>query len=122
MAADDPTAGTATLESPAVAPATDDVLATVADLIVTVIGEEYLLDLEITRETSFDDDLEVESIEFVALAAQLREHYGDRVDFVAFLADKEVGEIIALTVGDVVEYIEASIGANSSGGADPAAR
>jgi acyl carrier protein len=31
--------------------------------------------------------------------------YGDRVDFVAFLAAKELDEIIEMTVGEVVMYI-----------------
>ena len=39
--------------------------------IPTVVGEDYLLAIEIDMETSFNDDLEMESIEFVALAEQL---------------------------------------------------
>jgi acyl carrier protein len=85
------------------------VLATIGELLVDVIGEEYVLGLEIGMETSFNADLELESIEFVALAAMLREHYGARVDFVAFLAEKEVDEIIALTVGELVRHIDASL-------------
>jgi acyl carrier protein len=88
------------------------VLSTVSRLIVAIIGEQYVLDLQIGMDTSFNSDLELESIEFVALAAALREHYGERVDFVAFLADKEVGEIIGLRVGELVDYIEASLGAD----------
>jgi len=87
----------------------DGILDTIGRLVVDVIGEEYVLDLDIGMDTSFNADLELESIEFVALAASLREEYGERVDFVAFLADKEVGEIIALTVGDVVRYIHRSL-------------
>jgi acyl carrier protein len=87
----------------------EPVLATVSRLVTDIIGEEYVLALDIGLDTSFNADLEVESIEFVALAAKLREHYGERVDFVAFLADKEVHEIIALRVGDLVTYIEQSL-------------
>lgn len=87
----------------------DGILDTIGRLVVDVIGEEYVLDLDIGMDTSFNADLELESIEFVALAASLRGEYGERVDFVAFLADKEVGEIIALTVGDVVRYIHRSL-------------
>jgi acyl carrier protein len=89
--------------------AAEPVLETVTRLVTEIIGEEYVLALDISLETSFNGDLEVESIEFVALAAKLREHYGERVDFVAFLADKEVYDIIALTVGDLVSYIEQSL-------------
>lgn len=87
----------------------EQILATISRLLVEIIGEEYVLDLRIGPDTSFNADLELESIEFVALAAKLRESYGDRVDFVAFLADKEVGEIIALTVGDLVRHIAAEL-------------
>jgi acyl carrier protein len=87
------------------------VLGTVSALIVETIGEAYVLDLDIGMDTSFNRDLELESIEFVALSTKLRAEYGDRVDFVAFLADKGVEEIIGLTVGELVAYIEASLAA-----------
>ena len=62
--------------------------------------EEYGLDdAEITRETTFHEDLELESIDLVALSGSLREHYGDRVNFAEFVADLELEEIISLTVG-----------------------
>jgi acyl carrier protein len=83
----------------------ETVLATVAKLIEEVLGEDYLLDQEITMETLFSEDLELESIEFVALSERLEEHYGDRVDFVAWLSEKELYEIIGLSVGELVDYI-----------------
>jgi acyl carrier protein len=81
------------------------VLRTVADLIAEVVGEELLFDTAITMETSFSDDLELESIEFVALSERLQEHYGERVDFVDWISEMEVAEIIALRVGQLVEHI-----------------
>lgn len=81
------------------------VLEVVRTLIAEVIGEEYLLDLSIDMETSFEDDLEMESIEFVKLGAKLTEHYGGNVDFAAFLADLNLDEIIEMRVGTVVSYI-----------------
>ncbi|HUR74217.1 MAG TPA: phosphopantetheine-binding protein [Sporichthya sp.] len=87
-----------------------DVLNVVRRLITEVVGEEYLLDLEISRETSFEDDLEMESIEFVKFGAKLTEHYGGGVDFAAFLADKDLDEIIEMRVGTVVDYV---VGATS---------
>jgi len=85
-----------------------DVLATVAEMITEVIGEDWDLDDPITAETSFSDDLELESIEFVALAEKLQAHYGEQVDFVSWLSTKELDEIIQLRVGDVVAFIESS--------------
>jgi len=86
-----------------------DVLATVSTLIAEVVGDELELDGPIRLDTRFSDDLELESIEFVALAEKLQEHYGDRVDFVGWLSDKELDQIIALRVGDLVEHIVACL-------------
>lgn len=83
----------------------DEVLAEVRGMLTEIIGAEYALSLDIGMDTSFDADLELESIEFVRLATMLKERYGDRVDFVGFLATMERDEIIGLTIGDVVTYI-----------------
>jgi acyl carrier protein len=81
------------------------VLATVARSIRDVVGDDFELAAPITLDTSFNADLELESIELVALAEKLQEHYGDKVDFVAWVSDKELDEIIGLRVGALVEYI-----------------
>ena len=81
------------------------VLANVAEAIRDVVGEEWILDESIELNTSFGDDLELESIEFVALAEALQNRYGDTLDFVKWLSTKELEDIIELTVGDVVEFI-----------------
>ncbi|MGQ0465397.1 MAG: phosphopantetheine-binding protein [Sporichthyaceae bacterium] len=81
------------------------VLDVVRGLIAEVIGEDYMIDIEIDRETSFEDDLEMESIEFVKLGAKLTEHYGGKLDFAAFLADLDLDEIIEMRVGTVVDYL-----------------
>jgi acyl carrier protein len=83
----------------------DKILAEVRAMLIEIIGTEYALSLTIGLDTSFDTDLELESIEFVRLAGMLTEHYGDRIDFVRFLADKGLNEIIDMTVGEVVTYI-----------------
>ena len=77
----------------------------VARLITEVVGEEYLLDIDIEMETSFNEDLEVESLEFVGLAERLTERYGERVDFVSWFGELDLEEIIDLTVGDLVEFV-----------------
>lgn len=81
-------------------------LQVLAGMLQEVIGEDWDLEQPIGAETSFTDDLELESIEFVALAEKLHERYGKEVDFVSWLSEKELDEIIALRVGDVVEYID----------------
>jgi acyl carrier protein len=97
-----------------------EVLEVVQNMLVEVIGPEYTLSLTIELGTSFDTDLELESLEFVALAERLLDHYGGQVDFVAWLATMELDEIIALTVGDLVAFIVASttgdVGATGASG------
>lgn len=87
----------------------DEVLEVVRNMLAEVIGHEYMVGVDIVGDTSFDHDLELESLEFVALNELLRERYGDRVDFGAWLAGMEVDEIVALTVGDLVRFIASSL-------------
>jgi acyl carrier protein len=83
----------------------ETILRSVEELITEVVGDELLLDGPMTMETSFNRDLELESIEFVALAELLQNRYGASLDFVGWLSNKELDEIIALRVGDLVEFI-----------------
>ena len=81
------------------------VLAELTGMLVEVIGEDFLMDVEVSSETTFNEDLALESIEFVALAEKLQERYGEQVDFPAFLAGLDIEEIMALTVGELVTYV-----------------
>ncbi|MFT3924947.1 MAG: beta-ketoacyl synthase N-terminal-like domain-containing protein [Myxococcales bacterium] len=83
----------------------ETVLADIAGMIRQVIGEEYAGDLEIGMETSFANEIELESIELVALTELLRERYGDTLDLPSWLGNMELNEIIALKVGNLVERI-----------------
>jgi acyl carrier protein len=82
-----------------------EILHTVEQLIVQIAGEEIVLSTPITMATSFNADLELESIEFVALAEKLQQHYGAGIDFVGWISKKELDQIIHLTVGELVEFI-----------------
>jgi len=83
----------------------ESVLATISSILIEVIGDDWAADIEIDESTSFNEDLELESIEFVALAERLQEIYGDEVNFVEWVGDMELDEIINLKVGDLVEFI-----------------
>jgi acyl carrier protein len=74
-----------------------------------VIGDPQLLHTEITMDTTFGGDLDLESIEFVALADRLRSAFGERVNFVAFLAAKGVDDMVTLSVGEVVRYVASRV-------------
>jgi acyl carrier protein len=56
--------------------------------------------------TTFNEDLALESIEFVALAELLHERYGTEVDLMGFLAEKDMEAILAMSVGDLVTHID----------------
>jgi acyl carrier protein len=91
------------------------VLDTVARLIREVIGEEWAEDVAIGMDTSFAQDLELESIEFVALAERLKAEYGKALDISAWLGSMELKQILALRVGQLVEYIERCIAERATG-------
>jgi acyl carrier protein len=84
---------------------TAQVLDEVREVLADVIGEDYVSELDVEMETAFRADLDIESIEFVAMGEILRERYGDRIDFVEWLTTMELDDIIALTVGELVDHI-----------------
>ncbi|GAB3930807.1 phosphopantetheine-binding protein [Kribbella albertanoniae] len=81
------------------------VLADISAMLRALLDEYGLDDVEITRATKFHDDLELESIDLVGLSGRLRDHYGDKINFASFIADKELEEIIAVTVGELVDFV-----------------
>ena len=82
-----------------------EILVAISEMIKEVIGEDWVNETPITMETSFVSDLEVESIELVALSEKIQAHYGESVDFPSWLSGMELEQIIALTVGQLVDYI-----------------
>jgi acyl carrier protein len=81
------------------------VLAGVRDLLGEVIGPEYMVELTIAPSTSLERDLQLESLDLVVLGDLLPQRFGDEVDLVAWLATKELDEIVDLTVGDLVDLV-----------------
>ncbi|MCX4784363.1 acyl carrier protein [Streptomyces sp. NBC_01264] len=74
-------------------------------MIEEVMGEYGLDETEITKETRFGRDLELESIDLVMLAGLLEDRYGRSVNFAEFVASMELEEIIDLSVGRLVEHV-----------------
>ena len=87
----------------------DSVLADIDAMLRGILDEYGIDDAEIGLDTRFHEDLELESIDLVTLAGKLEERYGNRVNFAEFIADLELEEIIALTVGRLVEYAAAAL-------------
>ncbi|MGW0523644.1 phosphopantetheine-binding protein [Crossiella sp. NPDC003009] len=81
------------------------VLSDITVMLHKVLGEYGFDEVEVRMDSTFHDDLELESIDLVALAAELEERYGSRVNFAEFIAELELEQIIALTVGQLVDYV-----------------
>ena len=93
--------------------ATDEQLQGILDAVAgdirAVLGEEWASEVDISLDTSFADDLEIESVEMVALSERLQERYGESIDLAVWLADKNMDELITLKVGDLVEHLAARV-------------
>jgi acyl carrier protein len=87
------------------------VLDEITAILAEVLGEEFILGTEVTAETSFSEDLALESIEFVELSEKLQDRYGTRVNLADFVAGMDIDGIMALTVGQLARYIEAQLAA-----------
>lgn len=82
------------------------VLRDLSAMVREVLGEYELgEDSEITADTTFFEDLELESIDLVVLAGHLEARYGSRVNIAEFVADLELDEIIGLTVGQLADCV-----------------
>jgi acyl carrier protein len=81
------------------------VLEVISGMLREMLDEYAVDDIEITADSSLFADLELESIDLVALAGRLQEHYGEQVNVAEFLADKDLDEVIELTVGQLVRFV-----------------
>jgi acyl carrier protein len=90
--------------------ASRDVVFTEIDgMLRQVLAELGVDDAEITEQTSFNEDLELESIDLVTLTALISERWGEPVNLAEFLADKDLDEVIALKVGDLVDFVSGAL-------------
>ena len=87
----------------------ESVLADIVVMLRTVLdGYDDVDDMEIGMDTTFHDDLEMESIDLVSLSGLLAERYGGQVNVAEFIADLDLDSIIGLTVGRLVRYVVAA--------------
>lgn len=86
-------------------PTAQQVLGEITAMLAALLDEYGLDEAEVTMDTRFTADLELESIDLVTLAAQLQARWGDRINFAEFVSGMELDEIIELTVGRLVAYV-----------------
>nr|BFE59260.1 hypothetical protein GCM10020063_037860 [Dactylosporangium thailandense] len=84
------------------------ILAEIAEMLYA-IRDHSGLEGEITMESTFQDDLGMESIDVVSLAGRLQARFGDTVNFAQFIAGLDVDAARHLRVGRLVEHIAASL-------------
>lgn len=84
------------------------ILTDIEAMLRAVLGD-FGPELEVTPASSFRDDLDMESIDVVALAGRLQARYGNVVNFAQFVAGLDVSSMGQLRVGQLVDYIGASL-------------
>jgi acyl carrier protein len=85
----------------------------VAGVVRDVVGEDFLLEQQITPGTSFSEDLALESIEFVELSERLQERFGPRANLATFIGGMDIDQIMDITVGELAAYIETQLAASA---------
>jgi acyl carrier protein len=78
---------------------------TVERLLMEVVGEEFYEVYDVGLDSTFAEDLELESMEILELAERLIETYEGRVDFVGWFANMEFEELVELDLGTLVDFI-----------------
>jgi acyl carrier protein len=76
----------------------------------SVLGD-FGTDLPIELDSTFRDDLGMESLDVVSLAGRLQSRFGDSVNFAQFVAGLDVSSMAELKVGDLVDFVARSIDA-----------
>jgi acyl carrier protein len=82
---------------------------TVETALRDVVGDWYYEECQIGLDSTFAEDIQLESMEVMEVAEKLMDAYEGRVDFVAWFADMELDALVELTVGHIVDFIVASL-------------
>ena len=73
--------------------------------ITEVIGAEFVEEMDITPESSFTKDLEMDSIEIVSFSEKIKAHFGDQIDFTGWLSSMYLDQLINLDISIIINYI-----------------
>lgn len=84
------------------------VFADVVSMLRAVLGD-FGTDVEITADSTFSDDLGMESLDVVSLAGRLQSRYGNSVNFAQFVAGLDVSSMADLRVGQLVDFVADSL-------------
>jgi len=84
----------------------EDAYDVVTKYLSEVIGEEFFSEYNVSEESTLTGDLEMESMEIVELAEKIKAHYKNTIDMSGWMAKLSLEKLVALSVGDIVEFIE----------------
>lgn len=70
-----------------------------------IIGVDILDELNVTPDSVFTKDIEMDSIEIVSFAEKVKNKYGDQVDFTGWLSSMSMEELINLSFSQIVNFI-----------------
>jgi acyl carrier protein len=96
-------------------PTVEAVLADITEMVLEVLADYDPGEVEITADTTFHEDLGLESIDLVTIGSMISERYGDHVNLAEFLAEKELDDVIGMRIGLLVDFVVAATGARAEG-------
>lgn len=79
---------------------------TVKELLTEVIGAEFIEEYSLEPDSTLTGDLEMESIEIVELTEKIKNKFSDAGNMPEWIAKLSLEQLIALTIGDIVEFID----------------
>ncbi|WP_286857993.1 MULTISPECIES: acyl carrier protein [Sphingobacterium] len=83
----------------------EELFALLKGFITKVIGEEFVEEMDITPESSFTKDLEMDSIEIVSFSEKIKAHFGEQIDFTGWLSSMDLDQLINLDLRMIINYI-----------------
>ncbi|SDI79296.1 acyl carrier protein [Actinokineospora alba] len=90
-------------------PSQQAVLEEISSMLLRVLDQYGLDDVDITMETTFHDELGLESIDLVTVGSMLTDRYGEQVNLAAFLADLDIDDVIGMRVGLLVDFVRTAL-------------
>lgn len=83
-----------------------EIFVVLKQFITEVIGEDFAEELDITENSSFTKNLEMDSIELVAFSEKVKKSFGEGIDFTGWLSGMDIDQMIGLTIHDIIKYIQ----------------
>ncbi|MHA4809437.1 acyl carrier protein [Flavitalea flava] len=84
----------------------DEIFTVLKRFISEVIGEDFAAEINISKESSFTRDLEMDSIEIVSFSEKVKSYFGEGIDFTGWLSDMDLDQLIELNLLEIIKYIE----------------